>query len=106
MFTFTALIAWSVFLSYLWELGTYSTLIVCGLGMHVGLRYYRLREAEDDTLSYKFYNVSKDYPCSSGRNSDLTNKKMIRYGSCLYMCFPHSNVGPSLIYEIDTLFRE
>jgi hypothetical protein len=63
MFTFAALIAWSVFLSYLWELGTYSMLIVCGLGMHVGLRYYRLREVQDDVLSYKIYNVSNKYSC-------------------------------------------
>ncbi|TDL18470.1 hypothetical protein BD410DRAFT_728472 [Rickenella mellea] len=56
-FTFVAMIAWSVFFSSTWALGTLSSLIFCVLGAYVGSRIYLLRTVQDDKRSYVIYNV-------------------------------------------------
>ena len=56
--TVTAMSAWSVFLAWFWDIGTVCGAIFVGFGSFVGSRYYFLRRADDDKLSYVLYNVS------------------------------------------------
>lgn len=59
VFTLVAMIAWSVFLSTHWCLGYWGRIFFCCLGAMIGLRYYFLRESEQDSRSYLYFNVSK-----------------------------------------------
>lgn len=59
VFTLVAMIAWSVFLSAHWCLGYWGRIFFCCLGAMIGLRYYLLRESEQDSRSYLYFNVSK-----------------------------------------------
>lgn len=55
--TLFATMAWSVFLSWYWQVGPISTALFISFGIHVGLRYYCLRTLEADKKSYLIFNV-------------------------------------------------
>jgi UbiA prenyltransferase family len=55
--TLFATMAWSVFLSWYWQVGPISTALFISFGIHVGLRYYCLRTLEADRKSYLIFNV-------------------------------------------------
>ncbi|KAH9988177.1 UbiA prenyltransferase family [Russula vinacea] len=55
--TLFATIAWSVFLSWFWQVGPISTALFTSFGIHVGLRYYCWRTLEADRKSYLIFNV-------------------------------------------------
>ncbi|KAI0253443.1 UbiA prenyltransferase family [Lactifluus subvellereus] len=55
--TLFATVAWSVFLSWFWDVGPISTAVFVSLGIHVGLRYYCWRTLEADKRSYLIFNV-------------------------------------------------
>ncbi|KAI9459388.1 UbiA prenyltransferase family [Russula earlei] len=57
LLTFLAIAAWSVFLSWFWDVGPISTGVFIGFGLHVGLRYYCLRTLGADKTSYLIFNV-------------------------------------------------
>jgi hypothetical protein len=57
LLTLFATVAWSVFLSWFWDVGPISTAIFVNLGIHVGLRYYCWRTLEADKRSYLIFNV-------------------------------------------------
>ena len=54
---FMILVAWSVGLSWMCELGSYFAVPFCLLAMFVGSRFFRKRSAEADQRSYRYYNV-------------------------------------------------
>jgi 1,4-dihydroxy-2-naphthoate octaprenyltransferase len=56
-FTLFVTIAWSVFLSWFWEVGPISTTLFASFGIYVGLRYYFWRTSEADRRSYLTFNV-------------------------------------------------
>jgi 1,4-dihydroxy-2-naphthoate octaprenyltransferase len=57
LLTLFATVAWSVFLSWFWDVGPISTAVFVSLGIHVGLRYYCWRTLEADKRSYLIFNV-------------------------------------------------
>jgi 4-hydroxybenzoate polyprenyltransferase len=69
--TLFATIAWSVFLSWFWEVGPISTAVFIIFGIHVGLRYYRWRTKEADKISYLIFNV-RSHPFAPTETSMLT----------------------------------
>ena len=69
--TLFATIAWSVFLSWFWEVGPISTTVFISLGTYVGLRYYRWRTLEADKKSYFIFNV-RSHPFVPTETSMLT----------------------------------
>lgn len=56
--TLVAMIAWSVYLTVLWDLGPICGTVFCALGAYIGYRFYALRGVEEDKSSYRIYNVS------------------------------------------------
>ncbi|KAI0031801.1 hypothetical protein K488DRAFT_19015, partial [Vararia minispora EC-137] len=52
------IIAWSIGISAHCTLGALGGLSFCALAVFVGMRFYLLREIEEDRLSYLYYNVS------------------------------------------------
>ncbi|KAJ6546377.1 UbiA prenyltransferase family [Mycena sp. CBHHK59/15] len=57
IYTFLALGVWSVGLGRVWDLGPSSQILLCGLGLVIGWRFYSFRTASDDTKTYIAYNV-------------------------------------------------
>jgi len=55
---FAMLTAWSVGLSWACDLPFPVSVPFCMLAMSVGLRFLRRRTADEDKLSYRYYNVS------------------------------------------------
>jgi hypothetical protein len=49
--------AWSVFLSWFWEVGPISSALFTSFGIYLGLRYYCRRTIEADRRSYLIFNV-------------------------------------------------
>ncbi|KAH9984498.1 UbiA prenyltransferase family-domain-containing protein [Russula vinacea] len=49
--------AWSVFLSWFWEVGPISSALFTSFGIYLGLRYYCRRTVEADRRSYLIFNV-------------------------------------------------
>ena len=87
--TVAAMSAWSVFLASFWGIGTLCGAIFVGFGSFVGSRYYFLRRADDDQLSYVLYNVSfvcilhRDDPFdTSRRTTDLVDDGTHHVESC------------------------
>jgi hypothetical protein len=66
-----ATIAWSVFLSWFWEVGPISTALFVSFGTNIGLRYYRWRSKEADKRSYLLFNV-RSHPFAPTETSMLT----------------------------------
>ena len=56
-YIFIALTSWSVILTATWRLGPITGGAFLTFGTFVGSRYFRLRDANSDRLSYLFYNV-------------------------------------------------
>ena len=56
-FTFFAIVAWSMFLSWFWGVGPVSAAFLVIFGTYVGIRYYHRRTLEADKTSYLIYNV-------------------------------------------------
>jgi len=52
-----SLFFWSFYLTAIWEIGRIGTLAFYALAAIVGLRYYLLRTAKEDEISYCLYNV-------------------------------------------------
>jgi 4-hydroxybenzoate polyprenyltransferase len=52
------LMAWSVFLSYIWELNVTTTIPMCALAAFVGVRFCIKEGRENDQISFYWYNVS------------------------------------------------
>jgi 4-hydroxybenzoate polyprenyltransferase len=73
--TLFATIAWSVFLSWFWEIGPISTTVFISLGTYVGLRYYRWRTLEADKKSYFIFNV-RSHPFVPTETSMLTYRSI------------------------------
>lgn len=85
--TLLALIVWSIFLSYFWGIGPFSSFLFCGCGTYTGLRYYRHRLVKDDEHSYVLYNVSQSLFKPVICPSCIPQKKSSGYCSlisCLY----------------------
>jgi hypothetical protein len=57
LLTFFTTVAWSVFLSWFWDVGPISSAVFTSFGIHVGLRYYCCRTLEADKRSYLIFNV-------------------------------------------------
>ncbi|KAI0764644.1 UbiA prenyltransferase family [Fomes fomentarius] len=55
--TLCAIIAWSILISRFWNIGPACMCAFIALGAYVALRYYFLRNAQDDKVSYVLYNV-------------------------------------------------
>lgn len=61
--TLLAVIGWSIFLGWFWKIGLLFRVVYVVLGGFVGLRYYLIREAHADRITYMLYNASsKSYP--------------------------------------------
>lgn len=57
IFTFAAIVCWSIFLTWFWEIGIMSSAAFIALGAYSGLRYYLWRTVEIDKRSYLIYSV-------------------------------------------------
>ncbi|KAJ7730353.1 UbiA prenyltransferase family [Mycena maculata] len=57
VFTPFALVAWSIFLGRLWNLGPASHCLLCGVGGAVGWRFFRFRASNDDANTFVAYTV-------------------------------------------------
>ncbi|GJE90540.1 UbiA prenyltransferase family-domain-containing protein [Phanerochaete sordida] len=55
--TLAAIVGWSLFLSWFWDIGRAYSFGLIALGAFVGLRYYLQRTTAEDRLSFLFYNI-------------------------------------------------
>lgn len=58
---FAIMVPWSFCLSSVWKADPLVQMVLVTLAVVTGYRYFRLRKAEDDRLSFLLYNVS---PCA------------------------------------------
>lgn len=58
--TLLAMVAWSLILSWFWNIGILSQSIFTALGIFVGIRYYIYRTPAADKRSYVLFNVRCD----------------------------------------------
>ncbi|KAF5370384.1 hypothetical protein D9758_006900 [Tetrapyrgos nigripes] len=56
-FTVLCMIAWSVFLSWFWDIGNGTNFVFVLMGTYVGMRYYEWRTEMDDKKSYLIFNM-------------------------------------------------
>lgn len=52
------LLAWSLLLSHIWNLDMVTTIAICALGTHVGVRFCTKDGRKNDQISFYWYNVS------------------------------------------------
>jgi hypothetical protein len=56
--TCSAVVAWSIFLPIYWHAGFVAASALISAGTFISWRFWSLRTADDDRLSYLYYNVS------------------------------------------------
>jgi hypothetical protein len=56
--TCSAVVAWSIFLPIYWHAGFVAAAALISAGTFISWRFWSLRTADDDRLSYVYYNVS------------------------------------------------
>jgi len=54
---FALMTAWSIALSYLWQLNYELAAVFCSFGLYIGLRFLVRRGVKDDKLSFNWYNL-------------------------------------------------
>lgn len=64
VFTLCAMMVWSLFVAWYWDIGYISSLVMAVIGTYVGARYYFLRAPRDDRQSYIIFNVSGHIFCN------------------------------------------
>ena len=82
--TFTLLIipAWSILLSWIWDVGTVNKSVYVGVGAYIGIRYYYWRTREADSWSYLIFNVR-----TMAKNVSQVHYILLRSGWWHRICF-------------------
>lgn len=74
---FAIMVPWSFCLSSVWKVDLLVQIVLVGLAIVTGYRYFRWRKAEDDRLSFLLYNVSRHSFLVIRASADY----LLRYGS-------------------------